>query len=209
MPFLPDVVQLGSFPLSMLALTGIVGGLLAYYLARWSAGRSGADRQAAGDVVLNLFVGGVLAAKLFYLVTDLPGHFANPAMLILFPYGPAALPAGALGGAAAVAWGLRRRPDWRAVLNAAAAPLALGLAVAAAGWKAPGTWAFPPLLAAAGLAGLGRTAPQAVLLACGALVLADLARPASAALFSGISLLQLAAAAAGTAAWAWERLQRK
>lgn len=208
MPFLPDVVMLGQFPLATVALTGLLGGFLAFWLTGWVARRAGASADEAGvaqDIVLNLAVGGVLGAKLLYVVIDPGAYVANPGLLIFFPYGPWALPAGVGGGLGAVAWGLRRRPDRRRLLDYAAGPLAAGLAVALAGWKAPGSWAFAPLvaLAAGGAIAGGPGAARTVVLVAGALTLADQARPSA----GPISPLQLIAATIGTAAWS--RLQRQ
>lgn|GEM_PF-6087132 len=198
MPFLPDVVMLGQLPLTVMALTGLAGGAIAYVLTRGSA---------AADLLLDLILGGVLGAKLIYVLMDLPGHIANPAMLILFPYGPLALPGAVVGAAALAGWSLRKRADRLTLLDQTAVPLALGLAIAVAGWKAPGSWAFAPALGAAALGAWlaprqtavpGARSAQTVVILCFALVLADLARPGS-----SISGLQVAAASAGTLAWLW------
>jgi hypothetical protein len=202
MPFLPDVILLGQIPLATVAVTGLVGALLAYWLA------SRRD-SAAADLVLNLMIGGVVGAKLIYVLLDFRSYLANPGTLILFPYGPLALPAGIVGGLAAVALGLWRRTDLLHLLDLAAAPLALGLAVALAGWQAPGSWAFAPTVAVAGGVALalkpgaawpGQRAAHTVLLVAGALALADQARPAV-----HTTALQAGAAVIGTAAWLWLR----
>lgn len=205
MPFFPDVVMLGQFPLAVGALTGLLGGVLAYLLAGWLARRGGASPDGAQDLVLNLLVGGVLAAKLVYVALDPGGYLSNPLTLILFPYGPLALPAGAVGATAAGAWTLWRRADRLSILDQVTPALAVGLALAAAGLKGPGAWAFFPLLGAAALGSLAtrRAAPTVVMVAA-ALALADLARPA-AGTFGGVSGLQVAAVLTGTAAWLWTR----
>ena len=209
MSFLPDVIMLGPVPLAAVAMTGLVGGLLAYVLTGRSARRAGATPDEAGaaqDIVPNLFVGGVLTAKLVYVLMDPGAYLASPGLLIVFPYGPLALPVGLAGGVAAVAWGLRRRKDRRRLLDYAAGPLATGLAAALLGWRAPGAWAFSPLVAAAagvslwvGTGGVpGSGAARTTVLVAGALTLADLARPAGTT-----TTLQVAAAVLGTAAWLW------
>lgn len=207
MPFLPDVLMLGQFPLTTTAVTGLAGGLLAYLLAGWLARRDGAVPDPAADVVANALIGAILGAKLLYVAIDLPSYLANPAALVVFPFGPLALPGGVAGAVASVAWGLRRQAGWRGVLDQSAGPLALGLAVALAGWHAPGSWAFAPAVAVAALIAMalslsrpapGTRAAQSAILLSAALVLADLARPGG-----NMSGLQLASAVAGTAAWLW------
>ncbi|HYG60446.1 MAG TPA: prolipoprotein diacylglyceryl transferase family protein [Symbiobacteriaceae bacterium] len=207
MPFLPDVILIGQMPLAIVAVTGLVGGLAAYLLAGWLARREGAPTEGPREVVLSLLLGGVLGAKLVYVLLDLPGHLANPASLIIFPYGPLALPAGLVGGTALVALELRKHPEPRKTLDHVAAPLTLGAGLAVAGWHGPGSWAFAPLMVAAGVAALigslrqrmpGVRAAQTLVIACAALVAADLARPAA-----GLTGLQTGAVLAGTAAWLW------
>lgn len=212
MPFLPDVIMIGSMPLAVGAVTGLLGVLLAYLLISRQQGDP-AEIDGAHDLVINLLIGGLLTAKLLYVLQDPLSYVENPAALLIFPYGPVALPAGMLGGVALAAWGLRKAQNRLAVLDRTALPLAAGMALAAAGLKGPGLWLFTPLLvlAAAGAVVIGRRMPDArpgerfaatlALVAC-ALVVADLGRPGT-GLMAGISTLQLAAAAAGTGAWAW------
>lgn len=204
MSFLPDVILLGQFPLTVLVLTGAAGGLLAHLLAGWLSSRAATPAEPAQDVIVNAVIGGIAGAKLLYVLVDLPGYLANPAALLVFPFGPLALPAGVVGAAAGVAWGLRRQEGRLSVLDRAAAPLLIGLAVAVAGWHGPGSWAFAPALLVAGGVALwlslkggspGVSAAQSVVLGALALVVADLARPAG--------NFGLAATVAGTAAWAW------
>lgn len=219
MSFLPDVILLGQFPIAVGALTSLLGGFLAYLASGWSARRTGSDPEAAQDLVLNLLIGGVLGAKLLYVALDLPGHLANPVTLILFPYGPLALPAGAAGGLALVVWGLRSRTDRLRLLDAVALPILLGLTVSAAGWKGPGAWASLPALGLAALlvawaerrwkdAPEGHRAALAVAVAALAIAAADTARPAPDAP-GGVTTIQLAMAAAATLSWLWTRYGRR
>lgn len=217
MEFLPDVIMLGQFPLAVGALTGLLGGWAAYLCAGWSARRAGGDSEAAQDLILNLLIGGILAAKLLYVLLDLRGVIANPATLLLFPYGPLAVPAGLAGGIGLAAWNLRKRADWAAILDLAAAPAALGLTLAALGWKGPGSWAYAPALAVAAalawlrllrrpaaMGGVGSQTAWTVVLSALALATADLAHPA-AGLVAGVTGLQLGAAIAASLAWVWSR----
>jgi hypothetical protein len=212
MHFLPEVIQLGQIPLAVGVLTGLLGALLAY----WLAGRLGKPlgvTGAAQDLVLNLAIGGFLGAKLVYILLDPMAYLKHPLNLLLFPYGPLALPAAILGGLAGAAWGLRRQQGALAVLDAAVPALILGLAAASLGWKGPGHQAFFPLLLLAGAGALilvrislrpGQRAAAAAVMAACALVIADLFRPGIWP--SGISPLQWATATAGTLAFLGYRL---
>ncbi|HEY3366528.1 MAG TPA: prolipoprotein diacylglyceryl transferase family protein [Symbiobacteriaceae bacterium] len=215
MNFLPDVIQLGSFPIDIRTLMGLLGLVLAYLVAGLLPGglSPAGAREGAQDLVLDLAIGGILGAKLLDVALNPAGYLANPLALLVFPFGPLALPAGLVGGAVAVARSLWRRPDRLAVLDATAVPLALGLALDALGFRGPGAGAFASLLGVAALAALTtvrlvlppghRAAFTTVLVAC-ALALADIARP-GVSLVGGVSGLQLAAALAGTCAWLWTR----
>lgn len=212
MPFLPDVILLGAIPLPFGAVTGLLGLLLAYLLI--GRQKSEASQVEAGrELVLHLMIGGILTAKLIYVLRDPLSYVENPAALLIFPYGPIALPAGALGGLSLAVWGLRTRPDRLTVLDQAAVPLLTGLALAATGLTGPGLWAFAPLLLIAALLTWALTRRQSglapgsqfavsVIMAAAALVAADLARPTP-GLAGGITGLQLTAALVGTGAWAW------
>lgn len=212
MPWVPDVIMLGQFPLAMVAVLSLLGGTLAYWLSGWLARREGHSSEAVHDVVVNLIVGGVISAKLVYVVLDPAGYWQNPLALLIFPYGRLGVLAGLLGGAVVVAWTLRRNPDRLTVLDLASAPLVLAAAVGSAGWHSPGSWAFAPALLMAGAGALafsllgrapapGHRAAQSLIVVAFALAVADLARPGGAT-----TNLQWAAALAGTAAWLW--LQR-
>jgi hypothetical protein len=202
MPFLPDVVMLGQFPLAVGALTGLLGGFAAYWLSGYAARHAGTDVEVAKDLVFNLLIGGFLGA--------------NPVALLLFPYGPLAVPAGIVGGLTAAVWTLRHHPDRTSIIDAVALPLVLGLGIALVGWKEPGSWALAPGLIAAALVThlsapkasmqRGGRAAHTIVLAGLAIVLADLARPVS-GLGGGVTPLQLVAAIAATAAWFWLRKQ--
>ena len=181
----------------------LAGALLAYLLARQ-------------DLLVDLLLGGVIGAKLLYVLRAPTDLLTNPLSLLIPPQGPLA-GLGALAGAVlAGAWALRRRPDRLALLDRVAAPLALGLSVAAMGGRGPGAWASAPALALAALAAWllarrpqpsGHRTAHTAILACLALAVADLARPAAAAaLFAGISLTQLLAAFIATGLWVWTRI---
>jgi prolipoprotein diacylglyceryltransferase len=205
----PDVLLLGQFPLSMIVVLGLFGGTAAYLLSGWLARLAGQSPDAARDAVLDLLVGTLAGAKLIYVLLDLRSYIANPAALILFPYGPLALPGGLAGGALALFWSLRRKPERLAILDQIAGPVLLAAAIGGAGWHAPGSLAFAPALALAAVAAISvarfqQTLPPGVraaitlLFAAVALALADLARPGG-----KVSTLQWAAAVIGTLAWLW------
>lgn len=225
MNFLPDVLLLGNFPIDIRTLTGVVGIAVAFVLAGWRGwshlvGGSAADPSVASraaDLVLNLAIGGILGAKLIYVLSEPAAYVANPALLLLFPFGSLGLAGAALGVTAALTLGLWRESDRLAVVDHAALPLSFGAVVAMMGNKAPGGLAFLGLVTAAAIGALfaarfaktpGHRAANTLLLVSAALVLADLFRPAPGAV-AGITGLQVTAAVVGTAAWVWTGRQVK
>ena len=223
---LSETVSLGPAVLPTRALFWLAGLLLAYAVA----GRSGTGREAAEsapevadrsretaerarDLVLNLAIGGVLGAKLLYVLLDPGAYLRSPLLLLSFPYGTRVLPGALTGGLALALWGLRSTPHRLQVWDRALPALLLGAGTGALGSPAPADWALGPTLLAAGLLNLliiSRTAPAAgegavTALLPGALAVAaaDLVRPSGA--LAGVTVLQLAAAVTATAAWLWWR----
>jgi hypothetical protein len=235
MEMLPEVVLLGPIPIAIGAITAVLGGLAAYLLAGWVRRRDGDGPGAAQDAIVNLLLGGVLGAKLLYFALDPLGHLTNPLLLLVFPYGPLAVPAGVVGGVLALSWSAWAKRGGLRLLDQIALPLLVGTAIAALGWRWPGGWAYAPFLGSAAVAAWGpafgawtpvggaalpeRPSPQraplpgdrlysAVILACLGIVVADFFRPA-AGLMGGITLTQLAAAITGSALWLWHGWTRR
>jgi thiol-disulfide isomerase/thioredoxin len=205
-----DVLSLGPAVVPTRALFWLAGAALAYLLAGLWAEQAGLERNSAQDLVLNVCLGGVLGAKLLYVVLDPAAYVESPALLITFPYGDLALTGALAGGLALAAWGLRRQANRLALIDQALPALVLGGALGAAGSDAPGAWALTLLLLAAGLAGIwlrrhggrpGHGAAALLVLTALAITLADLAHPAGSA--GDITGVQWGASLLGTAAWYW------
>jgi phosphatidylglycerol:prolipoprotein diacylglycerol transferase len=122
----PVILRVGSFQLTsfgvMMALAFLTAGVV---FAR-ELGRKGEDPERAWDLVMFAALGGVLGAKLYYLILFWPETAADPLRAVtsrsgLVWYG------GLIGGAAMVLWQIRRRrlPVLR-YGDAAAPALALG-----------------------------------------------------------------------------------
>ncbi len=213
--YVSDVIALGPAVLPTRALFWLMGAFAAYGLGSLWSRRAGLDAGPAQDVVLNLAIGGVLGAKLIYVILDPSTYLGSPSLLLVFPYGSLALPGALLGGLAFVAWGLRKEPNRVEVLDQVVPALILGGAVGASGSIGPGAWALGPLLLLAGLVGRATPAPAepgarataTLVFTALAIVLADLAHPATG--MGGVTGLQLGAAAVGTVAWYWQERMRR
>ncbi|WP_148205442.1 prolipoprotein diacylglyceryl transferase family protein [Symbiobacterium thermophilum] len=222
--WLPESVPLGPAALPTRALLWLAGVLLAAAVAGvprpvTDARRSAAEAESdpgpslrARELVLNLAVGGVLGAKLLYVLMDPGAYVRSPALLLAFPYGRLALPGAVAGGLALSLWGLRGVPDSATVWDRALPGLLLGAGVGALASPDPADWALGPALLAAGLLSLGLSrlagppgdgAVTALLLGALAVTLADLARPSAGP--AGITPVQLLAAVVATLAWIRQR----
>lgn len=106
----------------MVAL-GFVAGML---LLRWRAKKVGLPPDQVGDLVFFALVGGLLGARLMYVVSYWREFSGNYAEILRIDHGGLVFYGGFIGGAAAVTWGVYRRglPVWQvADLIAQALPL--------------------------------------------------------------------------------------
>ncbi|MBI4409841.1 MAG: prolipoprotein diacylglyceryl transferase [Gemmatimonadetes bacterium] len=107
--------------------------LVAFLASGWLLGRElrhrGLSSASSGELVVAAAIGGILGAKLYYLLLHFDAFLSEPVALLL-ARGGLVWYGGLLGGAAAVAWRARRLALPLPVLADAAAPaLALGYAL--------------------------------------------------------------------------------
>ncbi len=210
MPIIPDVIEIGPFPLPTFPLALLAGLYLWHALAIRQAAAWNLNRELVEEVLYRVMIGGVVGAKLVEVLRSPASFVSSPRLLVSVPTGTLPL-LGALTGA--VLWGavaLRRR--WRMtprVLDALTAPLLFSLGVMSAG--SGGARALPMaagfVLAGAALGGLrrqaafdGHTALGGIVFGSLVVVASDFLRP-SPILFGGLSALQVAAAFLGAGAY--------
>lgn len=141
----PELVRLGPVTITtyglMLALAFVAAGV---YL-RWALKRQAIDPNAVYNILFAAIVGGVIGARLFYVVANW-GEFATQPMMVFFlPAGGLVFQGGAIGGALAV-WAvvMYERLPKPAVMDAAAPALSIGAAVGRIGCFANGCCAGRP-----------------------------------------------------------------
>ncbi len=215
---LPDVIQIGPFPVPTFPVALLAGFYAWHALSERSAGRCGLEKGWVGDLLYRLFIGALVGAKLFEVIRSPASFVASPRLLVSVPVGPLAVLGALLGAAAWMALAVNGR--WRQlprVADAVAAPLAVGLTIVASGSgderSLPLAIGF--LLVAGALMFLqrqgafnGHTALAAVVLGSVVVVASDFFRPAS-ALAGGLNPVQLVSAAIGGATYALAlRLER-
>lgn len=82
---LPDVIQVGPFPLNASLLTLILGGALFHWWLVRKAARAGQDAGLVGDISGSAMLYALMGAKGLELLFGFSSYLAAPALLIAFP----------------------------------------------------------------------------------------------------------------------------
>ena len=173
---LPVLFEIGGFKVTSFGVMVALGFIVSAWMAARELRRKGLDPEAAWDVAAYAAVGGILGAKLYYMILHLPETMADPTHALLARSGLVWY-GGFLGGTAAVLWRLHRlkMPIMR-FGDALAPALPLGYAVGRVGCflvgddygsptSVPWAVAFPqgaPPSTAANLRAFGENIPAGV-----------------------------------------------
>lgn len=99
---------LGGQPITSFGVMMLLAFVTAGYVTRAELGRVGEDPEKAWDLVFMAVVGGILGAKIYYILLNYPRLMTDPAGLI-FARGGLVWYGGFLLATAAVVWEIRRR----------------------------------------------------------------------------------------------------
>lgn len=125
----------GTFPVSSFGIFLLLAFIVAIAVTRARTRRLGWDPGEVVDLSLYAIIGGIIGARIGYVVANLRDFVAVPARVLMIWVDAGLTFYGALLGGAVVAWVYGRRRGWRLgqIADAAAPGLALGYAIAMIG----------------------------------------------------------------------------
>lgn len=112
----PVVLQLGTFELRSYGVVVVLSFFLGLWLSGREAKRVGLDPAVVQDFAFYALIGGVIGARLYYVVFSNPAYFLQrPWEILAVWHGGIGIIGALLGGAAAALWYCRRKglPFWR------------------------------------------------------------------------------------------------
>lgn len=143
--FSPVIARLGPLELGWHGVFSVLAVIVAMWLGLRRARRRGLPAEPMGAVVTWAFVGGVVGARLFHVLDNLPSYLANPLAIVAIWQGGIAVYGAFLGGIAGGLLAARRAriPAWP-LLDAAAPAMLVGQAIGRLGCLSNGdAWGAP------------------------------------------------------------------
>ncbi|OQY46951.1 MAG: prolipoprotein diacylglyceryl transferase [Anaerolineaceae bacterium 4572_78] len=129
-------IRIGSIelPIRWYGLLVVIGALFAAWYATWYFKRKGEDHEIVWDVMVWLLIGGIIGARIWYVIADMIGghtrYFDDPIQIVMINQGGLNILGGVVVGAL-VAWFYTRRYkiDFWLLVDAAAPGLLIGQAI--------------------------------------------------------------------------------
>jgi phosphatidylglycerol:prolipoprotein diacylglycerol transferase len=124
-----DLPVLGTITITSFGVMMALSFLTGFWIVRLELLRKGMDEELAGDVLMGAIVGGIVGAKVYYVLLNWPQTVQDP-FGMLFSRAGLVWYGGFIGGAIGVSWAIHRRKAPIPVLADVCAPaLALAYAV--------------------------------------------------------------------------------
>jgi phosphatidylglycerol:prolipoprotein diacylglycerol transferase len=125
----------GTFPVSSFGIFLLLAFIVAIVVTRARTSRLGWDPGEVVDLSLYAIIGGIVGARIGYVLVNLKDFVAVPARVLMIWVDAGLTFYGAVLGGALVAWAYGRQRGWRLgqIADAAAPGLALGYAIAMIG----------------------------------------------------------------------------
>ncbi len=125
----------GTFPVSSFGVFLLLAFIVAIFMTRARTNRLGWDPGEVVDLSLYAIIGGIVGARIGYVLVNLKDFVVLPARVLMIWVDAGLTFYGALAGGAVVAWAYGRRRGWHLgqIADAAAPGLAVGYAIAMIG----------------------------------------------------------------------------
>ncbi len=126
----PTICQIGPFTVYSYGLMLAVAVIVCTFLLRKDAQRAGINPDLMSDLVFWLVIGGIIGARIFYILTYLPTFIENPLEIIMIQHGGLSWQGGLILGCLSGIWFVKRHKlDLLKILDLTAPYLALGQAI--------------------------------------------------------------------------------
>jgi len=126
----PTICQIGPFTVYSYGFMLAVAIIVCTFLLRKDAQRAGINPEIISDLVFWLAIGGIIGARIFYILTFLPMFIENPLEMIMIQHGGLSWQGGLIVGCLSGIWFVRKHKlDVLKTLDLTAPYLALGQAI--------------------------------------------------------------------------------
>ncbi|GAA0359819.1 prolipoprotein diacylglyceryl transferase [Alkalibacterium iburiense] len=110
----PIAIRLGPLEIAWYGIIIVIGMFLAVWLSMREANKRGIDEDFIVDLAFWIIPAGIIGARLYYVLFELPTYLANPIRIFYFWEGGLAIYGGLIGGGLVLYWYSKKRqvPVW-------------------------------------------------------------------------------------------------